>query len=304
METVGVIGLGKIGTPMAENLLKSGFRVVGYRRSATPELEAKGMVRAASAAEVGAQANVVLSCIGSVAGLDETVAGPTGLVTTARPGQIIVELGSYKVADKERQVARLAAKGARFLDGEVSGTPGMVAARKAAVFLAGDKDAAAAIEPVIKGFADNQFYFGPFGSATRVKLINNLLVAVHIAAAAEAMSIGLKAGVDVPTMIKAISSGSGGSSSFAQRAGTMAERKFMPPMGTPEALQHYIDEAREMAAEFGRATPMLDRAAELYARAAEQGLAQQDVAVMVKVLEEMPRDVPKRGGFSLFGRKA
>ena len=286
METVGVIGLGKIGTPMAENLMKSGFRVVGYRRSPTPELEAKGMFRAASAAEVGAQADVVLSCIGSVAGLDDTV---SGLVATARPGQIVVELGSYKVEDKQRQIARLAAKGAAFLDGEVSGTPGMVAARKAVVFLAGDKAAADKIEPVIKGFADVCYHFGPFGAATRVKLINNLLVAVHIAAAAEAMSLAMKADVDLPTMIKAISQGSGGSSSFAMRAPAMAERRFMPPQGTAEALMHYVVEAKEMAAGLGRATPLLDCAAGLYEQAIDQGLGTKDVAVMVELLEKLPR---------------
>ena len=303
MQTVGVIGLGKIGAPMAENLIKSGFRVVGFRRSPTPELESLGMVRAGSAAGVGAAADIVLSCIGSTAALDETVSGPNGLVHSARPGQIVVELGSYKIPDKERQIAILAAKGATFLDGEVSGTPMMVAARKAAVYLAGDEAAAKAVEPAIKGFADSCYYFGPFGSATKVKLIINLLVAIHIAAAAEAVSLARVAGVDMATMVQAISTGSGGSSSFAARAGWMAEHKFAPPMGTPEALQHYIVEAQEMAAELGRATPLLDRAAELYARAAEQGLANQDVAVMVKVLEEMPREQQTaKKGFGFFRR--
>ena len=303
METVGVIGLGKIGTPMAENLLKSGFKVIGFRRSPTPELEKLGMIRAVSPAEVGRQCDVVLSCLPNLAALDETMSGPNGLLKSARAGQIIVELGSYKVKDKQRQVALFEAKGAKFLDGEVSGTPGMVTARKAAVYLAGDEVAARALEPVVKGFADNWFYLGQFGAATRVKLINNLLVAVHIAATAEAMSIGMQAGVDVPTMIKAISGGSGGSSAFGARAQAMADRRFMPPMGTSEALEHYLGEARELAAELGRATPMLDRAAELYAKAREQGLEKQDVAVMVQVLESLPREASqKKGGFGFFKR--
>ncbi len=303
METIGVIGLGKIGKPMAENLMKGGFKVVGYRRSPTPELEALGMVRAASPADVGAQCNVVLSCLPDVAALDATVSGRDGLVASARPGQIVVELGSYKVADKARQIALLEAKGAKFLDGEVSGTASMVAIRKAAVYLAGDEAAARAIEPVIKGFADSIFYLGAFGAATKVKLINNHLLAVHLAAAAEAMAIATKAGVDIPTMIKAISAGSGGSSAFAVRAQAMAERKFMPPMGTSEALEHYLVEAKELAAEVGRATPMLDRAAELYAKARELGLEKQDVAVMIEVLEKTPADTPaKKSGFRLFRR--
>lgn len=250
------------------------------------------MIRAASPAEVGAQCDFVLSCLPNLAALEETVSGANGLLASARAGQVVVELGSYKIADKARQIGLFEAKGARFLDGEVSGTPPMVAARKAAVYLAGDEAAARTVEPVIKGFADNIFYFGAFGAATKVKLINNLLVAVHIASTAEAMSIGLKAGVDVPTMIKAISSGSGGSSAFAARAQAMADRRFMPPMGTSEALEHYLGEARELAGELGRATPMLDRAAELYAKAREMGVERQDVAVMVEVLEKLPLGRP------------
>ena len=305
METVGVIGLGKIGTPIAENLLKSGFRVLGYRRSPTPELEQIGMARATSPRQIGAEVDVVLSCLPSIAALDEAMSGPEGLLKTARPGQIVAELGSYKVEDKDRHRKAFEAKGAKFLDGELSGTPGMVAVRKGVVFLAGDKEAAHAIEPVVKGFADSWYYFGPFGAATRVKLINNLLVAIHIAAAAEAMSLAIKADVDVPTMIKAISQGSGGSSSFAMRAPAMAERRFMPPQGTAEALEHYLVEAKEMAAGLGRATPLLDCAATLYQRAIEQGLGQQDVAVMVKILEELPIEEPKPpSGFSFFRRSS
>ncbi len=286
MQTVGVIGLGKIGTPMAENLIKSGFRVVGFRRRPTSELEKLGMVRANSAAEVGASADIVLSCLGSAPALEETVAG---LMKTARPGQIIVELGSYDAKEKARHVAPLAAQGVTFLDGEVSGTPPMVASRKAAVYLAGDAQAARTIDPVIKGFVDSSFYFGEFGAATKVKLINNLLVAIHIAATAEAMSLCLKAGIDPPTVIKAISSGSGASSAFSARAQAMAERRFAPPMGTSAMLEHYVVQAQQMAAELGQATPMLDRAAELYAKTWESGVENKDVAVMVEVLETLPR---------------
>ncbi len=80
----------------------------------------------------------------------------------------------------------------------------MVSARKAVIYLAGDKEACAKAERFVGGFADSCLYFGPFGAASRVKLVNNLLVAIHIAATAEAMALGLKAGVDVDLMIKAI----------------------------------------------------------------------------------------------------
>src|SRR5215475_10746927 len=205
METVGVVGLGKIGLPIAENLIKSGYRVLGYRRSSLAELEKIGGTPARSAADIGEQTDIVLTCLPSAEALDDVVQGPRGLVHSARPGQIVVELGSHLIPEKERQIAPLAAKGAVFIDGEVGGTPGMVSARKAVVYLAGDAEAAKKAEAVARGFSDIVHYFGPFGSASKVKLVNNLLVAIHIAATAEAMALGLKAGVDVDLMIKAVS---------------------------------------------------------------------------------------------------
>ncbi len=289
METVGLVGVGKIGLPIGENLIKSGYRVVGYRRSSLAEFEKVGGIAGRSAADVGAQADVVFSCLPSSQALEEVVQGPHGLIKSARRGQIIVELGSHPVPDKERHVGPLAAKGAVFLDGEVSGTPGMVSARKAVIYLAGDKEACAKAERFVGGFADSCLYFGPFGAASRVKLVNNLLVAINIAATAEAMALGLKAGVDVDLMIKAITTGSGGSTQFGIRAPWMAQRRFLPAQGTAPALQHYFDMIGEFAASVGVATPMLDRAVELYDKFMAMGFGEKDVAAMVDVVSALPR---------------
>ncbi len=289
METVGLVGVGKIGLPIGENLIKSGYRVVGYRRSSLAEFEKVGGIAGRSAADVGAQADVVFSCLPSSQALEEVVQGPHGLIKSARRGQIIVELGSHPVPDKERHVAPLAAKGAVFLDGEVSGTPGMVSARKAVIYLAGDKEACAKAERFIGGFADSCLYFGPFGAASRVKLVNNLLVAINIAATAEAMALGLKAGVDIDLMIKAIATGSGGSTQFGIRAPWMAQRRFLPAQGTAPALQHYFDMIGEFAASVGVATPMLDRAVELYDKFMEMDFGEKDVAAMVDVVSALRR---------------
>ena len=299
MKTVGFVGVGKIGLPISENLIRSGYRVVGYRRSSLAEFEKIGGVPARSAAEVGAQADVVFSCLPSDEALDEAVQGPRGLLQAARPGQIIVELGSFPLPVKRRQIAPLADKGATFIDGEVSGTPGMVLARKGVIYLAGDEQACRKIEPIVAGFADSCIYFGAFGAASRVKLINNLLVAIHIAATAEAMALGLKAGVDVGLMIKAIATGSGGSTQFGIRAPWMAERRFKPPQGTIPGLQHYIEMIGEFADGVGVATPLLDRTAELFDRFVAMGLTDCDGAAMVDVIASLPRQKPaalKEGG--------
>jgi 3-hydroxyisobutyrate dehydrogenase len=260
METVGFIGVGKIGLPVCENLIKSGYKVLGYRRGSLADFEKAGGTPGKSPADIGKQCNVVFSCVPTTEAMDETVNGPNGLVHSARPGQ-------------------------------VSGTPGMVSARKAVIYLGGDAEAAKKIEPVIKGFADLSIYFGPFGGASKVKLINNMLVAINIAAAAEAMSLGLKAGVDVDAMIKAIANGSGGSTQFGIRAPWMAQRRFKPIQGSPALLAHYFGMIDDFADSTNTATPLFDRAAELYQRCADMGLAEDnDVAVMIDVLNAMPRE--------------
>jgi 3-hydroxyisobutyrate dehydrogenase len=290
METVGFIGVGKIGLPISENLIKSGYRVLGYRRGSLADFEKIGGVPAKSPADIGAQCDIVFSCVPTAAAMDEVVNGSNGLIHSARPGQIIVELGSHPVPAKEKQVAPLAKKGAAYLDGEVSGTPGMVSARKAVIYLGGDAEAAKKVEPFIKGFADLCLYFGPFGAATKVKLVNNLLVAINIAATAEAMALGLKAGVDVDLMIKAIAAGSGGSTQFGIRAPWMAQRKFQPVQGQAALLFHYFHMIEDWADQTGTATPLLDRAIELYQKCVDMGLGEtHDVAVMIDVINSMPR---------------
>jgi 3-hydroxyisobutyrate dehydrogenase-like beta-hydroxyacid dehydrogenase len=289
MQTVGFVGVGKIGMPISQNLINSGYRVLGYRRGSLAEFEKIGGVAARSPADIAAEADIVFSCLPSSEALHEVVQGPNGLVQGARTGQIVVELGSHPVPVKAAQVAPLAAKGAAFIDGEVSGTPGMVVARKAVIYLAGDPEACKRAEAVVAGFADLCLYFGAFGAASRVKLVNNLLVAINIAATAEAMALGLKAGVDVDLMIKAIATGSGGSTQFGIRAPWMAARRFSPAQGTVPALQHYFEMIGDFADEIGVATPLLDRAIELYQRFIDMGLGELDGAAMVDVISSLPR---------------
>ena len=288
MDTIGFIGVGKIGLPICVNLIKSGYRVVGYRRSSLAEFEQAGGVPAKSVAEVGAAADVVFTCLPTDEALQEVV---QGLLGTARPGQIVVELGSHPIPVKQKYVSVLAAKGVSFIDGEVSGTPGMVAARKGVIFLGGDRDAVRRLEPIVAGFADSCSYFGAFGAATKAKLINNLLVGLHIAGTAQAMAIAAKTGVDMDLLIKSIASGSGGSTQFGIRAPWMVARKFTPQQGSAPGLAHYLDMVKDFADAEGVATPLLDCLIDIYRRALP-GIGERDVAAIIELFENASQ--PKR----------
>jgi 3-hydroxyisobutyrate dehydrogenase len=284
MATIGFVGVGKIGLPMCGNLIKAGHRVVGFRRGSLAEFERLGGIAAHSAAEVGRQADVVFTCLPTDAALEEVIAGEQGLLKSTRFGQIVVEFGSHPVAVKESYVAPLAAAGAVFLDGEVSATPGMVAQQKGAIFLGGDEEAAKAVEPIARHCVGQVIYFGRFGSATKAKLINNLLVGLHIAGTAQAMAIGLRAGVDVDLLIKAIAAGSGGSMQFGLRAPWMADRRFLPQSGSAAGLAEYLHGAKDLAADVGVATPLLDCLIDIYDHAIPM-VGQRDVAAIIEFFE-------------------
>src|SRR5690349_17112146 len=288
MQKIGFIGIGKIGFPICQHLINNGYPVVGYRRSSLAEFEKLGGIAARSAADVGAQADVVFTCVADDDALDEVIRGPHGLIGAARPGQIVAALDSHPVRVKQRYVGPLAEKGATFLDGEVSGTPGMVAQRKGVIYLGGPAEAVRRIEPIVAAFADLCLHLGEFGAATKVKLVNNFLVALHIAGTAQAMALGLKSGVDKDLLIRAVATGSGGSTQFAIRAPWMAERRFTPAQGTAGLLVHYLDSAKAMADEAGIATDLLDAVMDIYARAAPLA-GERDVAAILEFFESKDR---------------
>jgi len=290
MKTIGFIGPGKIGLRICEHLIRNGYRVIGYRRSSMAEFERIGGIPSRSVCDIGREAEIIFACLPSDAALEEVIEGPSGLIHSARPGQIVVEFGSHPVPIKQRYLAPLASRGATFLDGEVSGTPGMVAERKGVIYLSGEPEAARRLEPIITAFAELCIYFGPFGASTKVKLINNFLVGLHIAGTAQAMAIGLRAGVDVELMIKAIAMGSGGSTQFAIRAPWMWQRRFLPQQGSAGGLAHYLDLAKELGEELNVATPLLDNLIDIFQRAIPV-IGERDVAAILETFEAPPGTV-------------
>ena len=284
MRKIGFVGVGKIGLPICEHLIKNGYIVVGYRRSSLEDFEKLGGVVARSAADVGAQAEIVFTCLPNDQALEDVVCGGDGLLESARPGQIVVEFGSHPAPVKQQYVAPFAAKNVAFLDGEISGTPGMVVQRKGVVYLGGPTEAVQKVEPIVAAFAESCLHLGDFGAATKVKLVNNLLVALHIAGTAQAMALGLSTGIDKDLLITAVATGSGGSTQLGIRAPWMAERRFMPQQGSAAGLAHYLDTAKDMADDAGVATDILDCLIGVFARAVPS-IGERDVAAMFEYFE-------------------
>lgn len=203
-----------------------------------------------------------------------------------------MEFGTQDLALKRAAQVRAEAAGAVFLDAEISGTPMMVQAKRAVLFLAGDMAAYEQVTPLLETMADLSFHLGGFGNANRMKLIANHLVAVHNLVTAEVMLMGERAGLDPQAIIAAIERSGGGSTIFSIRAPWMAERRYTPAAGPIGDLAKYFDLIQALATEQNTATPLLDVAADHYRSAVAQGRGDQDVAAMFAHLEATLRSAP------------
>lgn len=285
LPTLGLIGLGQLGLPVARNLLQAGYAVSGYRRSAAPEFEAAGGQRLTSPGAVASACNILLLCLPDEAAQRSALDGTDGVLAHLKPGQIVIELGTYSRAFKLEQAARLSERGARVIEAEVSGSPPMVSARKAALYLGGEAGLIDQCGPVLKAITDNQFHLGPYGSAVAMKLIANYLLTIHTLAAAEAMNLGARAGFDPALVAKVIAQGAGNSTMFAIRAPMMAERRFSPAPGPFNTLDKYLNLGEQMARDLGCASPLFDTAAPYFRRALSQGMGEQDISAVIALIE-------------------
>lgn len=284
-QTLGMIGIGQLGLPIATNLMRAGFRVVGYRRTDREEFVKRGGVALDSPAEVTNAADVLLLCLPSEAAALETLNGPNGVLAALKPGQIVIELGTYKKAFKLEQAALLEQRGARTLEAEVSGSPPMIAERKGALYLGGSKELVEECSPILKAIAENQFHLGEYGSAVTIKLIANYLLTIHTLAAAEAINMGTRAGFDPALVADVIKVGAGNSAMFTIRGPMMAARKFSPAPGPFTTLEKYLDLAGELAGELGCATPLFSAAAPYFYRGLKSEIATEDISAVIKLIE-------------------
>jgi 3-hydroxyisobutyrate dehydrogenase-like beta-hydroxyacid dehydrogenase len=283
IKTVAVIGLGIMGGAIARNLVRAGFSVSGFdidpeRRTA---LASDGITARSSAAEAVRGADLLLTSLPSVAALDETVAS---IAENPQPGQILAELSTLPIEAKETARDRLAAARIVMLDCPLSGTGAQAVTRDLALYGSGDEAAFGRARPVFDGFARVSHYLGAFGNGSRMKFVANLLVAVHNAAAAEAIVLGTKAGLDPERILEVIGSGAGTSRIFELRGPMMAKGVYTPPTATMHVLQKDSAIIAEFARALGVATPMLDAAAPLYDEAEAAGYAEEDVGAVHAVL--------------------
>lgn len=288
-DAIGLIGIGNIGAVIAEKLLNSGKHVVGYSKSDTGAFANMGGTPLSSPTAVATAASLILCCLPNEAAAEDAYRGADGLLGAVGKLHTILDLASYGF-DFKRDLARAVEQiGARLLDGEVSGTPDMLRAGSGSIFLSGNVQDCERCLPVCRLIAAETFVLGPFGAATKMKLINNLLSAVHTAAAAEAMALGTKVGFEPNLLARVLSTGSGSSKFLISRAPLMAARRFDGSMGPLKLFAKYLKYIPELAKEADCATPLFDAAMSCFETALKQGRGDADIAVVLEVIEAMKR---------------
>ena len=284
---VAVVGLGIMGGAIAANLVRAGHVVRGF--DLDPERIASapgaGVAVAASAADCAAGCAVVLTSLPSDVALDSTVDALVAGRARIGADTTIVELSTLSIEAKTRAQARLAAAGLAMLDCPISGTGAQAVAGDLVLYASGEESAARRSEPVLRAFSRAVHYVGAFGNGMRLKLVANLLVAVHNVATAEALALAKRAGLDPVQACELLGSGAGSSRILQLRGPMMATGVFEPATMKLDVWQKDLDLIEAMATAVDASTPLFDATRPLYAAALRAGLGRQDTAAVFRVID-------------------
>jgi 3-hydroxyisobutyrate dehydrogenase-like beta-hydroxyacid dehydrogenase len=287
-QTLGFIGLGNMGNPMAGNVLKQGFPLSVYDRNAAAmaNLVAAGAQAGASAAALAERCDIVLTCVPGSPESEDLYLGEDGLVARARPGSILVDLSSVLPSTPRKIHAAAQARGIGFLEAPVSG--GVTGARAAtlAIMVAGDAALLERVRAVLAAMGPNIYHVGPIGAGNTIKAINNMMSSVNSLAMMEGLIVGLKAGLTLETMHAVIKDSSGASNALPRIHRALIPRKFEP--GFKVALMNKdLDTFTAIAKELHVPISFANVAQRYQQAALAAGLGEKDTSVVFTLMERL-----------------
>jgi putative dehydrogenase len=286
--TVGVIGLGIMGGSFARNLAKAGWRVVGYDPSAPRRREAKaaGVEIATSAADVAAKVPVVLTSLPK----------PQALIGVAREiaaaklkSKVLVEMSTFAISDKEKAERILAKAGHTMLDTPVSGTGSQARTGDLVFYASGSPKIVKRLRPMFESFGRKIYDVGAFGNGSKMKYVANLLVAINNVASAEAMVLGMKAGLAPQMIFDLIQAGAGNSRVFELRAPMMVKGNYNDVTMKIDVWDKDMQVIGDYAKKIKVPVPMFNASKPVYIKAMKSGLGAKDTAAVCAVLEKQAK---------------
>lgn len=230
MATLGFVGLGIMGRPMLNNLLKAGHKVVAYTRNAKT-LDASvagGAQRASSNREVGERADIIFTMLPDGPEVEEVVLGKDGILEGSKAGAMIVDMSSINPLVSQKIAKACAAKGVDFVDAPVSGGEPKAIEGTLAIMVGASKEAFAKAEPLLKCMGSSVTLTGPVGAGNTTKLANQIMVACNIAAMGEALSLATHCGLDPEVVFNAVKGGLAGSAVLNAKGPMLITRNFKP----------------------------------------------------------------------------
>jgi 3-hydroxyisobutyrate dehydrogenase len=294
-ERVGLIGLGIMGKPMARNLLKAGFALTVYNRTASKadDLRNEHAAVVMSPAEVAAASDVIITMVTNSPDVEEVVLGSQGIIQGAKSGSIVIDMSTISPVVTAEIGERLAARGVAMVDAPVSGGERGAIDGTLSIMAGGSAADFERCRPVFETMGTKIVYCGPLGSGQTVKLCNQIVVGLHNLAVSECLVFAAASGINTDRMLEAVSAGAAGSWALTNLAPKVLRRDFSP--GFKVSLQQKdLRLALEAADRMHLALPGLALTHQLYGALERRGLGDEGNQALVRAIELLC-DVEVRG---------
>ncbi|WP_435852468.1 L-threonate dehydrogenase [Streptomyces sparsogenes] len=291
---VGVVGLGAMGLGMARSLRAAGYHVGVHdlRAEVAAAFARDGGTAFASPGELAATVDVLVGVVVNAAQVESVLFGPDGAANRLHPGAVYVMCSTVDPAWSAGLEGRLAEKGVRCLDAPVSGGPARAATGELTMMTSGSAEAYAVADPVLEAMSSTVYRLGDrAGLGSKVKIVNQLLAGVHIAAAAEAMALGIRAGVPAEALYEVITHSAGNSWMFENRMAHVLAGDYTPL----SALDIFVKDlgiVLETARSERFPLPLAATAHQMFLQASASGLGAEDDSAVIKIFPEI--DLPRR----------
>ena len=288
MERIGFCGLGTMGQYMAANLRKAGFEVTVWNR--TPgkagDLVALGCREAATPADVGRSADIVVTCVSDTPDVEAVLFGPQGVASGLAAGGMVIDCSTISPDATRTFAARLAQQGAGWVDAPVSGGSEGAKNGTLTVMVGGSDADVERARPVLSAMGKTITHFGPAGSGQAVKAVNQVVISGVYLAVAEGMVLSMKAGLDPQAVVAALGGGVAGSWILANRSAKMVNNVY--PLGFKTSL-HLKDLgiALDMARTLGASLPVTSLAAQLEAGLVARGYGDEDMSNLARPIRQL-----------------
>jgi len=268
---------------MAARLLESGHSLVVYNRTAhrARELERSGALSVSTPREVAERTDIVLGCLLDSGAVEDVYTGTAGLITSSRPGQIYVEHGTFAPELAMRIAQSLEQRGAAFLDAPVTGGPDAAASGQLTVMMGGSDAAVAHVAGIMSAYASRVVHVGPAGAGLQLKLINQLLVSCHVAAAAEAAAMLQRLNLPLGPASDALNAGWAASAMLQRGLSRLRDQALGPSNVTIGGLVEPQRLVEQLAAEAGLSLTLMPVVSRMFQDACAEGMGGLDLAAMV-----------------------